>query len=98
MLVLLLFAGDPGLNPAADLRSPILPPLPFDVTEPLADIEALVVVVVEGGVVEVNLLIEKLLVMCLEEEGLAGLAADTEANEDGTMGSGGSGPPTIGGR
>lgn len=85
------------------MRSPILP-LPFDsppvAPEPFADIEALVVVVVDGGVVEVSLLIEKLLLMCLED-GLAGLAegGGAAATEEGTMDMGGIGPPgPIGGK
>lgn len=64
--------------------------------DPFAEVEALVVVVVEGGDVDVSLLIEKLLVMCRDEEGLAGLEA--AAIEAGTMGNGGRGPPTRGGK
>lgn len=56
---------------------------------PFADIDALVVVV-EGGVEEVSLLIEKLLLMW------PGL--DDEATTDGTNGSGGRGPPAMGGK
>lgn len=71
-------AGDPGRRPPEDaLRSPsrlllLLLPL-FSGAPPFA--AELVVVVVDGGLVEVNLLIEKLLFMCLDD-GDAGLEAD----------------------
>lgn len=112
LLLLPVAAGDPALS-EADLRSPIRPPVllllllpllpllfpPFAPKEPFVATEALVVVVVEGGVVDVNLLIEKLLLFilcCFDADGLPGLV--TEAKDDGTKGNGGSGPPANGGK
>lgn len=108
---LLCVDGDPGRRPAEEepLRSTsrlLLLLLLFD--DPLeppfvdnADAEALVVVVVDAAVVvDVNLLIEKLLLMC-RGDGEAGLdTVDTgggcDEGEGATRGRGGKGPPAIG--
>lgn len=74
--------------------------------DPFADIDA-IVVVAEGGVEDVNLLIEKLLLLMYRDEGEAGLEEEDAATgailcgtatDDGTKEIGGNGPEAIGDR